>query len=451
MSYNKSKIWHPRQHPNSVIDCPPIRIVRGEGCYVTDDQGSKYLDGVAGLFNVYVGHDRKEIKDAIAKQLDELCYYPILAGLSHPRAEELSVKLVEMLEPEDMQRVIFGSGGSDAVETALMLSRQYWKVVGQPERTKFISLKNSYHGSNFGSGAVSGNTSYRKNYEPLLPGCFHIESPWLYRNMFTNDSEELGQICADLVEKEILFQGPNTVAAFIAEPVQATGGIIVPPENYWPLIRKVCDKYDVLLIADEVVTGFGRTGNMFGSRGWNVKPDIMCLAKGITSGYMPLGATVFNRRISDAFHDNSDFRGAIMHGYTYAGHPLACAAGLANLKIINEEKLDKNAEVQGNYLLSNLQVLKDDNSYVGDVRGKGLLVCIDLVEDKKTREPLDPAKGYADYITDQSYKDGLLIRALSGNKIVMAPPLVATKDEMDKIISILKNAFKESNKHKKTA
>jgi adenosylmethionine-8-amino-7-oxononanoate aminotransferase len=268
MSYDKSRFWHPMLHPNEMKQREPIRIVRGDGCHVFDDQGRKLVDGVAGLWNVNVGHNRPEIKQAIVSQLDELEYFQLFDGISHPRAEELSATIIDMLKQEDMARVSFSSGGSDAVETALKLARQYWRVCGQPDRTKFISLKQGYHGVHFGGASVNGNTVFRRNYEPLLPGCFHVETPWLYRNPFTEDPEELAQICAQMLEREILFQSPDTVAAFIAEPIQGAGGVIVPPASYWPLIRAVCDKYGVLLIADEIVTGFGRSGSMFGSRLW---------------------------------------------------------------------------------------------------------------------------------------------------------------------------------------
>lgn len=439
MSYSESRFWHPRQHPLAASR-PPVRITRGEGCYLYDDTGRPYLDAVASLFNVYVGHGRREIKEAIVRQLDELEYHPVFAGFSHPRAEELSARLIDMLQPEDMSRVIFGSGGSDAVEAALMIARQYWKVSGQPERTKFIALRQAYHGSHFGGSSVTGNTVYRRNYEPTLAGCFHVETPWIYRNPFTHDPEELGRLCASLVEREILFQGPDTVAAFIAEPVQATGGIIVPPANYWPLVREVCDRHGVLLIADEVVTGFGRTGAVFGSRGWGVAPDIMCLAKGVSSGYLPLGATVVNRRIENAFASNPGGIGTQMHGYTYSGHPIVCAAALANLQIIVDEDLAGNAAREGAYLLERLQPLVDRYPVVGDVRGKGLLVGIDLVKDKATRESIEPSDGYAAALADAARDAGVLIRSL-GNRLAIAPPLVIGREDVDRIVHAVEHAF----------
>jgi putrescine aminotransferase len=435
-----SSFWHPMLHPNEMQRRAPIRIVRGDGCYVYDDAGKRLVDGVAGLWNVNVGHNRAEVKAAIVAQLDELEYFQLFDGVTHPRAEELSTLLMRMMEPEGMRRVIYSSGGSDAVETALKIARQYWRLEGQPDRTKFIALRQGYHGTHFGAASVNGNTVFRRNYEPLLPGCFHVDTPWLYRNPYTQDSEELARICAGLLEREIQFQSPDTVAAFIAEPIQGAGGVIVPPPSYWPLVRNVCDKYGVLLIADEIVTGFGRSGAMFGCRGWGVKPDIMCLAKGISSGYIPLGATVVNERVESAFTRNADFTGAIMHGYTYSGHPVACAAAIASLKIVQEENLPANAGVQGTYLLERLKSFEDRFAAVGEVRGKGLMIALDLVKSKSTREPIDPQGGYANDVAAATRAAGALIRPV-GTKIILSPPLVFQREHADALVAALDAGF----------
>ncbi len=432
--------WHPMIHPNEVEARGQIRIVRGDGCHVFDDAGRRLVDGVAGLWNVNVGHNRPEIKAAIMAQLDELEYYQLFDGIAHPRAVELSELVIEFLAPEGMRRVIFSSGGSDAVETALKLARQYWKLEGQPDRTKFISLRQGYHGTHFGTASINGNTVFRRNYEPLLPGCYHVDTPWLYRNPYTDDPDELGEICAGLLEREIVFQSPDTVAAFVAEPVQGAGGVIVPPANYWPLVREVCDRHGVLLIADEVVTGFGRSGSMFGCRGWGVKPDIVCLAKGISSGYVPLGATVFNARVVEAFERNNDFTGAIMHGYTYSGHPVACAAAIANLGIVRSEDLPANAATMGEYLLSELKPFEQRFARVGEVRGKGLMVALDLVRDKGTREPIDPADDYAHQVAEVARAEGALVRPV-GSKIILSPPLVLEREHVDAIVAALEAGF----------
>ncbi len=433
--------WHPMLHPNEMLHRAPIRIVRGDGCHVFDDSGHRLVDGVAGLWNVNVGHNRPEMKAAIVAQLDELEYFQLFDGVSHPRAEELSRVLFDMTRTEGMTRFIYNSGGSDAVETALKIARQYWKLEGKPDRTKFIALKQGYHGTHFGAASVNGNTAFRRNYEPLLPGCFHVDTPWLYRNPFTEDPEELAHICATLLEREIQFQSPDTVAAFIAEPVQGAGGVIVPPPSYWPEIRKVCDRYGVLLIADEIVTGFGRSGSMFGCRGWAVKPDIMCLAKGISSGYIPLGCTALNERIEAAFTRNQDFTGAIMHGYTYAGHPVACAAAIASLKIVREENLPQNAAVQGRYLLEQLKPFETRYPAVGEVRGKGLMIALDLVKDRKTREPIDPQDGYANSVAAVTRAAGALVRPV-GTKIIISPPLILQREHADALVAALDEGFR---------
>lgn len=433
--------WHPMLHPNEMLQRAPIRIVRGAGCYVFDDCGRRLVDGVAGLWNVNVGHNRPEMKAAIIAQLDELEYFQLFDGVSHPRAEELSRVLFDMTRTEGMTRFIYNSGGSDAVETALKIARQYWKLEGQPDRTKFIALKQGYHGTHFGAASVNGNTAFRRNYEPLLPGCFHVDTPWLYRNPFTEDPEELAHICATLLEREIQFQSPDTVAAFIAEPVQGAGGVIVPPASYWPQIRKVCDRYGVLLISDEIVTGFGRSGSMFGCRGWGVKPDIMCLAKGISSGYIPLGCTALNERIETAFTRNQDFTGAIMHGYTYAGHPVACAAAIASLRIVREEDLPANAAAQGKYLLEQLKAFETLYPSVGEVRGKGLMIALDLVKDRKTREPIDPQDGYANSVAAAARAAGALVRPV-GTKIIISPPLILQREHSDALVTALHEGFR---------
>jgi putrescine---pyruvate transaminase len=435
--------WHPMVHPNEMRKRAPIRVVRGDGCYVYDDKGRRMVDGVAGLWNVNVGHNRKEVKAAIVAQLEELEYFQLFDGISHPRAEELSRVLHDMLATEDMTHFVYSSGGSDAVETALKLARQYWRLEGQPDRTKFISLRQGYHGTHFGGASVNGNTVFRRNYEPLMPGCFHVDTPWLYRNPYSQDPEQLARICADILERELLFQSPDTVAAFIAEPVQGAGGVIVPPESYWPLVRQVCDRHGVLLISDEVVTGFGRTGTMFGCRTWGVKPDIMCMAKGISAGYVPLGATAVNDRVARAFAKDATFAGAIMHGYTYAGHPVACAAALATLKIVRDENLPANAARQGAYLLERLRPFVERYAAVGDVRGKGLMVALDLVKDKKTRAPIDPAEGYGQRVSAISREEGAFVRPV-GNKIILSPPLTVEQRDVDVLVDALDAGFRKA-------
>ncbi len=440
--YSKD-FWHPMLHPNEMKQREPIHIVSGDGVYIKDDKGQELLDGVAGLWCVNVGHNRPEMKQAIMKQLDELEYFQLFDGISHPRATEMAARLVGMTQQENMKRAFFTSGGSDSVETALKLARQYHILNGEAGRKKFISLKNAYHGVHFGGASVNGLNVFRRNYEPLLNGTIHVDAPWRYRNPWNcEDPEQLAQYCADQLAREIEHQMPDTVAAFIAEPVMGAGGVIVPPASYWPKVREVCDKYGVLLIADEVVTGFGRSGSMFGSRGWGVAPDMMCLAKGISAGYIPLGAVMINERMEQAWDANADFDGVIMTGYTYSGHPVACAAGLAALDIVEKENLPENAKVQGEYLLNQLQSLVDKFSSVGEVRGKGLMIAIDLVTDKQTREPINPESGFANQVAAVARAEGVLVRPV-GTKIILSPPLVYQQQHCDQLAQALDKAFSE--------
>lgn len=438
--HNAKHLFHPMSHPKKLDEKPPTVIREGHGVRIVDADGREMVDGVGGLWNVNIGYGREEVKQAIIEQMDKLHYYSIFGTMANEPSIELSAKLMELTAPEKMARVFFSSGGSDAVETALRLARQYWKLMGYKDRTKFISLKYGYHGTHFGAASVNGNTPFRRNYEPLLPGCFHLETPYLYRNAFTDDPHKLGEICADLLDREITFQGPDTVAAFIAEPVQGAGGVIVPPENYWPLIREVCDKHGVLLISDEVITGFGRTGTLFGCRTWGVVPDMMTSAKGINSGYIPLGATFVNERMNAAFMAGEEALGMVMHGYTYSGHPLACAAAIPNLDIVVNENLPDNSALQGEYLLERLRPFMERFPSVGDVRGKGLMVGIELVEDKATKEP--KSADFVSQIASIAQNEGAMVRN-SGHKILLSPPLVIQKDDIDVIVDALDVAFSE--------
>lgn len=443
---NSYRYLHPMAHPNSWINKEPLRIVKGDGLYLWDDKGRKMLDGTSGLWCVNIGHNREEVKDAISKQMNELSYCQLFDGISHPAAELLSIKLIEMSAQEDMARVLYGSGGSDAVDTALKIARQYWVLKGKPQRTRFISLKNAYHGVHVGGTSVSGLPIYRLNYGPMLDGCFQIETPWLYRNPWKcEDPEQLGLLVSEQLERQIIYHGPETIAAFIAEPVQGAGGVIVPPENFWPLVRQICDKYGILLIADEVVTGFGRAGSMFGSRGWGVKPDIMTLAKALTAGYVPLSATLINKKIEQEFLNNHDYHGLLMQGYTYGGHPLGCAAALSVLDIVEKEELPNNAAKMGLYLLEGLKDFESTYKSVGEVRGKGLMLAIDLVADKATRQPILPDSDLAWRITETCREAGATVRP-AGPRLIIAPPLTIDKDGCDLLINALRTAFEKVDK-----
>ncbi|MGJ7505738.1 MULTISPECIES: aminotransferase class III-fold pyridoxal phosphate-dependent enzyme [unclassified Variovorax] len=437
----EKKFWHPMRSANPLNTSSTLIIASGDGNYITDVDGHRMIDGVGGLWNVNVGHNRAEVKAAIARQLDELAYYQTFDGIAHPRVYDLSERLTSMFASEDMQRVLFSSGGSDAVETALKMARQYWITEGHPSRTRFLSLRSGYHGVHVGGTSVGGNGVYHHNHGPLLDGCYLLDTPWLYRNPW--DCRDPGQLvdhCIRQMEDQIAFLGADTIAAMIAEPVQGAGGVIVPPDTYWKRLREVCDRHGILLIADEVVTGFGRSGSMLGSRGWGVAPDILCLAKGISAGYIPLGATMFNERVVRSIENASGFSSVVMHGYTYSGHPTACAASLAVLDIVEKEDLPGNAASVGAALIESLRPLSEQFDVVGEVRGKGLMVALDLVADKETRQPLDPQLGQPARIAEAARLAGVLVRPV-GNKIILSPPLTLTLEEAGVIARVLREAI----------
>ena len=428
---NAKPIWHPMAHPAEMRASPPKVIMKGEGVSVTDIDGNRVLDAVGGLWNVNLGYDCEPIKQAIAAQLDALPYYSGFRGTSTGPAIELAWELCDWFAPEGMVRAFFTSGGSDSVETALRLARQYWKVRGQADRTKFLALKKGYHGTHFGGASVNGNANFRRNYEPLLPGVFHIPAPWAYRNPFDEtDPARLAKLCAKALEDEIAFQGGDTIAAFIMEPVLGAGGVIVPHETFMPLVRDICDRHEILLIADEVVTGFGRTGAWSGSRLWGVRPDMMTLAKAVTSGYFPLGATMIGERVAEAFEADTSSFGAIGHGYTYSGHPVGCAAGIAALAETRRLKLNENAAARGAELATALENLKASHAAVGDVRYQGLMAALELVADRETKKPLD--KKSMAKVAEEAYQAGVMIR-VSGNTIILSPPLVIDSADVQKI------------------
>lgn len=439
VSPGSEHMWHPMTAPGGHSLQAPLLIASADGIHVTDTSGKTYIDGSAGMWNVNVGHNRPEIKAAISAQMDRISYCSTFGSMATEPAIALSTRLAQLMQVEDMTRFMFSTGGSDAVETAFKLARQYWLLEGQARKSKIISLRNGYHGLHWAGTAASGSPVWKAAYEPGIPGFLQVEGPYPYRNPWTSDPQQLGEICAGILEREIVHQGPDSVAAFIAEPVQGAGGLIVPPDNYWPLVRAVCDRHNVLLIADEVITGFGRTGSLFGSRHWGVKPDLMCLAKGINSGYVPMGATAVSRRVAQAWEREHPMA-AIMHGYTGSGHPLACAAALANLDIVIGEDLPLNAATQGAHLLERLQAVQDKCALVGDVRGAGLMVCVEFVKDKASKQPHPPGDPFLRAFMQQCMQHGLLVR-MQANKLYLSPPLIITRSAVDHIADVVHEAI----------
>ncbi|MFZ2100421.1 MAG: aspartate aminotransferase family protein [Oricola sp.] len=433
---NARHMWHPMAHPADSLANPPKIMVGGHGVTIRDVDGHEALDAVGGLWNVNLGFSCQPVKDAIAAQLDVLPYYSTFRGTSNDAVIELSFMLREFFAPEELTRAFFTSGGSDSVETALRLSRQYHKVRGEPGRVKFLSLKKGYHGTHFGAASVNGNANFRTPYEPLMAGCHHIPAPYTYRNPFNEaDPAKLAKLCAAALEDEIVFQGANTIAAFIMEPVLGAGGVIPPHESFMPMVREICDQHGILLIADEVITAFGRTGDWTGSRHWGVKPDMMSTAKAITNGFFPFGAVMLNDKVAEVFEKDTSGRAAIGHGYTYSGHPVGAAAAIACLKEILRLDVAANAGARGAELHAGLLKLQEKHDIIGDVRGgHGLMNALELVSDRAARTPID--KATIGRVYEETYKAGVMVR-VSGPNIIMSPPLVITADHVARIVSAL--------------
>ncbi|MFU8865464.1 MAG: aminotransferase class III-fold pyridoxal phosphate-dependent enzyme [Rhodobacterales bacterium] len=433
---NARHMWHPMGHPGDLQANAPKIIKGAEGVHIIDLDGHRMVDAVGGLWCVNLGYSNNVVKDAIAKQLYDLPYYSAFAGTSNPTAIEASYMVREFFEADGMVRAFFTSGGSDSVETCLRLARQYHRLRGEPTRTKFLSLKKGYHGTHFGGASVNGNNRFRINYEPLLPGCFHMPSPYTYRNPFNEtDPAQLAQNIAAAMEDEIAFQGANTIAAFIMEPIQGAGGVIVPHETFMPLMREICDRHGILLISDEVITGFGRSGDWSGARHWGVQPDMMSCAKGITSGYFPVGATLVNQKVADVFEKDTTGEGAIFHGYTYSAHPVGAAAVTACLSETLRLNTAANAGPRGTQLYEGMLKLAEKYDIIGDVRGgHGLMTGVEFVSDKAAKTPMDMAT--MKRIHKATYEAGTMVR-LGGHNILMSPPLTITEDEVNTILSSL--------------
>ena len=435
-------LWVYLREPSDMAEKgDPAIFVSGEGVHVTDALGNTSIDGMSGLWLKNVGYGRKEIADAAYEQMLNLTYMPL--GTTTEPTIRLAEK-ISQIAPGDMTRSFFTSGGSEAVETALKLSRAYFKRVGEPNRTKFISRKGSYHGATMGALALGGSHLYPKlDYEPLMPGVFHVPQPLPYRCEFGGETpEECAELCVNAVEEMIKFQDPETIAAVFAEPISSPMGCAVPGDNYWPRLREICDRYGVLLIADEVITGFGRTGKMFATEHWGVVPDMMTVAKGITSGYIPMGGCITRGEISDAFIGSQ--KASFKHVITFGGHPVAAAAALKNIEIMEEEGMVENAAKQGVYLLDGLNEMKEKYQMIGDVRGLGLFCGLELVADRETKEYFPAEADLANRITQGFAENGLLLRG--GDRMNVAPPLCITSSEVDDLVTIMDKVFDQVSK-----
>jgi adenosylmethionine-8-amino-7-oxononanoate aminotransferase len=430
---DRRHLLHPQHHP--IDHQQPVLWVSGDGPYLIASDGRKYLDGLSSMWNVNLGHSRRELIDAAHTQLSTLPFATAYAGSSHRPVIELASMLSEIVYPS-IKAFYFTNAGSDATDTSIRTSRFFWRTLGRPEKTKIIARQLSYHGSSVGSASATGVAEFSDVFGPRLPGFLHIDSPYPYRFGDDNNGKSQGIAAADLLEEAILREGPESVAAFIAEPIQGGGGgVIVPQDDYFPRIREICNRYEVLLISDDVITGFGRSGRWFGLQHWGVEPDIVQFAKGITGGYIPLGGIGVSARIKDVL-DHADPGKRWWHGYTYSGHPVACAVAIASINVLRRERLVERSAILGERLLSRLRDGLAAHPHVGEVRGLGLLAGIELVADKPTKLRFPSTANFSGRLKAEFMARGLCTRVLT-DIICLAPPLICTDQEIDRIADII--------------
>ncbi len=432
---DRAHLLHPLHHP-SAHQAPKL-WVSGHGAMLTDSTGKAYIDGLSGLWNVVVGHGREELAQAAYDQMRQLAYASAYIGSTNEPAVRLASKLAELCYPS-INSFFFTSGGGESTESSIKTARFYWKALGKPDKVKFISRMKGYHGVTLAAMSATGLPAYWTMFEPRVPGFVHIESPYPYR--FVNPTPEVsdGVAAANLLEAAILREGPETVAGFIAEPVQGAGGVIPPQDDYFARIRAICDQYEVLFIADEVITGFGRTGRWFGLERYGVEPDIVQFAKAITSGYVPLGGIGVNDTIRNVIETASGEQ-RWMHAFTYSGHPTSCAVALANLAIIEGEGLVQRADELGAYMNQALHALEALPS-VGNVRGLGLMAAVELVADKASKAPFPAAANVGGRLLNEMTSRGLYTRVL-GETIFLAPPFVSSAETIDRAVQIIGEAI----------
>jgi adenosylmethionine-8-amino-7-oxononanoate aminotransferase len=425
----------------------PIVITRAEGCYIYDEQGNRYLDALSALYCVNIGYGPwPEIAEAAAKQLSTLPFWTNWVGFATPPSLDLAEKLTELL-PIDVGRIFFVGGGSEAIETALKISRQYHRLRGEPTRYKVVSRRSAYHGTTLGALSINGSPALRQQFEPLLPGCLRAPTPYRYRCPYCSAGPRCTLQCADEVDEIIRNEGPETVAAVVMEPVQNSAGSITPPEGYFDRIRAICDEHGVLLVADEVICGFGRVGAWFGSTRYGIQPDLMTLAKGITSAYAPLGAVVASAKTIEPFF--RDPKSSFTHGITFGGHPLSCTIALANLAVIEREDLVGRVQGYQDEFRARCEALRDEHPMVGDVRGDGYFYSLELVKNKETKETFAPAERdemIKTFLVPRARKLGVYMRFDDRGETCaqFAPPLVAGPDEFDEMVGVLRQVLDEA-------
>ncbi|OLS63216.1 aspartate aminotransferase family protein [Pseudomonas putida] len=405
----------------------PRIITKAQGVHLWDSEGHKILDGMAGLWCVAVGYGREELAEAASKQMRELPYYNLFFQTAHPPALELA-KAISDVAPAGMSHVFFTGSGSEGNDTVLRLVRHYWALKDKPQKKVIIGRVNGYHGSTVAGASLGGMSGMHEQGDLPIPGIVHIPQPYWFGEGGDKSPEEFGIWAAEQLEKKILELGVDNVAAFIAEPIQGAGGVIIPPDSYWPKIKEILARYDILFVADEVICGFGRTGEWFGSDYYDLKPDLMTIAKGLTSGYIPMGGVIVRDEVAKVVSEGGDFN----HGFTYSGHPVAAAVGLENLRILRDEKIVERVHGEtAPYLQKRLREL-NDHPLVGEVRGLGMLGAIELVKDKATRSRYE-GKAVGMICRQFCFDNGLIMRAV-GDTMIIAPPLVISRDEIDELI-----------------
>jgi L-2,4-diaminobutyrate transaminase len=441
--WDRDNFFHPSTHlAQHARGESPSRIIQtASGCHIEDRDGNKLLDGFAGLYCVNAGYGRREITDAIAQQAGELAYYHSYVG----HGTEASITLSKMIldrAPSNMSKVYFGLGGSDANETNVKLVWYYNNILGRPEKKKIISRWRGYHGSGLVTGSLTGLELFHKKFDLPLAQVLHTDAPYYYRRADADQTEaQFVAQCVQSLEDLIAREGADTIAAFIGEPVLGTGGIVPPPEGYWAAIQAVLKKHDILMIADEVVTGFGRLGSMFGSDHYGIEADIITIAKGLTSAYAPLSGSIVSDKVWAVLEQGTDENGPIGHGWTYSAHPICAAAGVANLKLIDDLNLIANATEVGAYLNQSMHAALGDHPHVGDIRGEGMLCAVEFVKDKDDRVFFDAAAKTGPQIAAALAARGVIGRAMpQGDILGFAPPFCLTKPEADQIVAQTKAA-----------
>ncbi len=444
--WDRESFFHPSTHlaQHARGETPSKIMKTAEGCFITDRDGNKMLDAFAGLYCVNIGYGRMEVAEAIADQARELAYYHAYVG----HGTEVSITLAQMVmdrAPNHMSKVYFGLGGSDANETNIKMVWYYNNIRGLPQKKKIISRWRAYHGSGLVSGSLTGLALFHKKFDLPLENILHTTSPYYFRRDDLSLSEEqFTAKCAADLEEMIEREGADTIAAFITEPMLGTGGIVPPPAGYWEAIQPILSKHDILLIADEVVTGFGRLGSMFGSPHYGLKPDIMTIAKGLTSAYAPLSGSIISDKVWKVLEQGTDENGPIGHGWTYSAHPIGAAAGVANLKLVDSLNLVENAGDVGPYLTEQMRQAVGEHACVGEVRGEGMLTAVELVEDRDSRTFFDPSKKITPQIVAAMGRRGVIARAMpQGDILGYAPPLCLTREEADTVVSATKDALTE--------